>query len=59
VNPQLEKVALPALRWSVGLVVLLESCEFAFAGSAARAFAKTGLPLWLRPVLGGMEVVAA
>ena len=58
-NRQLEKAALPVLRWSVGLVVLLESCEFAFAGSAARAFAKTGLPPWIRPALGGMEIVAA
>lgn len=58
-NRQLELAAIPALRWTVGLVVLLESCRFAFSASAAHAFARTGLPLWIRPVLGGTEALAA
>jgi hypothetical protein len=56
---RLERPAIPALRWTVGLVVLLESCLFAFSASAAHAFAKTGLPLWVRPALGGTEALAA
>ena len=58
-NRQPEHAAIPALRWTVGLVVLLESCRFAFSGSAAHAFANTGLPLWIRPALGGTEALAA
>ncbi len=58
-NERLTKIALPALRWSVGLVVLWESWEFTFGQSALRAFAKTGLPLWIRPLLGGSEILAA
>jgi hypothetical protein len=58
-NEQLRKIALPGLRWSLGLVVAWESCEFAFGHSAAWAFAKTGLPPWIRPALGGTEIVAA
>lgn len=58
-NDRMKKLAVPALRWSVGLVVLLESCQFAFGTSAARAFAMTGLPQWIRPALGSTEMVAA
>ena len=58
-NDRMKKLAVPALRWSVGLVVLLESCQFAFGSSATRAFAKTGLPQWIRPALGSTEIVAA
>jgi hypothetical protein len=56
---QLEAAAIPALRWTVGVVVLLESCRFAFSTTAAHAFAKSDLPLWIRPVLGGTEALAA
>ncbi len=58
-NERLRKIALPGLRWSLGLVVVWESCEFAFGQSAVRVFAKTGLPPWIRPLLGGSEIVAA
>jgi DoxX-like protein len=58
-NERLRKIALPGLRWALGLVVLWESCQFAFGHAASRAFAKTGLPPWIRPVLGGSEIVAA
>jgi hypothetical protein len=43
----------------VGLVVLWESWRFAFGESATREFAHTGLPPWIRPALGGVEIVAA
>jgi hypothetical protein len=58
-NERLRKFAPPGLRWSLGLVVLWDSCQFAFGDSVSRAFAKTGLPLWIRPLLGGSEIVAA
>ena len=58
-NERLRKIALPGLRWSLALVVLWESWEFVFGHSALRAFAKTGLPLWIRPLLGGAEILAA
>ena len=58
-NDRMKKLAVPALRWSVGLVVLLESCQFAFGSSATRAFAMTVLPQWIRPALGSTEIVAA
>lgn len=55
----LKKIAIPLLRWTLGLVVLFESIHFTFARSAAQHFAKTGLPPWIRPALGGSEIVAA
>ena len=58
-HERLTKIAFPGLRWSLGLVVLWESWEFAFGQSVLRTFAKTGLPLWIRPLLGGTEILAA
>ena len=53
------KIAICILYWSVGLVVLIESCLFVFSASRAHAFAKSGMPSLIRPVLGGAEVIAA
>lgn len=58
-NQQLKKFAIPGLRWTLGIVVLLESVRFTLLSSAAQHFAKTGLPQWVRPALGGSEIVAA
>lgn len=58
-NAYLTRYSIPLLRWTLGLVVILESCRFIFSGSAAHFLAKAGLPWWIRPVLGGAEVVAA
>jgi DoxX-like family len=55
----LTRSTIPLLRWTLGLVVILESCQFVFSTSDAHFFAKTGLPSWLRPALGGAEIVAA
>jgi DoxX-like family len=55
----LRKVAVVALRWTVGLVVLMESIRLAFASSQIHAFARAGLPRWIRPLLAGSEIVAA
>jgi hypothetical protein len=58
-NARLTRFAIPLLRWTVGLVVTLESCQFILSTSAAHFIAKSGLPAWIRPVLGGAEIVAA
>jgi uncharacterized membrane protein YphA (DoxX/SURF4 family) len=58
-NGSAKRLAIAGLRWTVGLVVLWQSLEFVFSESSAKAFAHTGLPAWIRPVLGGVEMVAA
>jgi hypothetical protein len=58
-NARLMKFSTPLLRWTLGLMVILESGEFLFSASAAHFLAKTGWPAWLRPVLGGSEIIAA
>lgn len=58
-NTRLKDFSIPLLRWTLGLVVLLQACQFVFSSSAAHFLAKSGLPYWLRPVLGGAEIIAA
>jgi uncharacterized membrane protein YhdT len=58
-NSRRMKLAVSGLRLALGLVVLFESAYFVFSSGAAHQFGKTGLPLWLRPALGGSEVIAA
>jgi len=53
------KNALSILYWSTGLVVLVESCLFVFSASRGHAFANSGLPHLIRPILGGAEIIAA
>ena len=53
------KTAISILYWSVGLIVLLESCLFVFSASRGHDFAKSGMPQLVRPVLGGTEIIAA
>ena len=50
--------AISILHWSVGVVILIESCLFVFSASRAHAFAQSGMPHLIRPVLGGAEIVA-
>jgi hypothetical protein len=47
------------LQWIVALVLIIESLRFAFEPSAARHFAQTGMPLWMRPALAWSEIAAA
>jgi hypothetical protein len=58
-NANLTRVSIPLLRWTLGLVVVLQSFEFVFSSSAAHFLAKAGWPAWLQPVLGGSEIIAA
>jgi len=58
-NARLANFSIPLLRWILGLVVTLESCQFVLSTSAAHFLAKAGLPSWIRPILGGSEIIAA
>jgi uncharacterized membrane protein YphA (DoxX/SURF4 family) len=58
-NPQIRRRAVLGLQWIVGLVVMVESLRFALEPSAARHFAQTGMPSWMRPALAWSEIVAA
>lgn len=58
-NQQVKKFAISGLQWTLGVVVLLESVHFMLSPSAAREFAEIGLSQWIRPALGGSEVIAA
>lgn len=57
-NQRLKNLVI-GLRWSVGLVVLYESCLLAFEPGRIRAFEHSGLPQFIRPVLAGGEILAA
>jgi uncharacterized membrane protein YphA (DoxX/SURF4 family) len=58
-SPRLKQLSIPALRWVLGIVVMIQSLHFVFSHSTAHFFAKIGVPLWVRPVLGGIEILAA
>lgn len=53
-----QPIPIVTLRWVVGLVVLVEALHFALSPATAAHFARTGLPLWIRPVLGWVEAAA-
>jgi thiosulfate reductase cytochrome b subunit len=53
------RTALLVLQWVLGLVILVESAVFVFSPGAAHAFARTGLPNFVRHGVGGMEMAAA
>ncbi|MFZ0035896.1 MAG: DoxX family protein [Candidatus Acidiferrales bacterium] len=58
-NDRVKKAAIPIFRWTLGLVVLWQSLRFTFGPAAAHFFAKTGMPTWIRPAIGGAEILAA
>jgi hypothetical protein len=58
-NEQHVKCALAVLQWTLGLVVLVQSALFAFSPAATHFFAKPGLPGWVHPALGVVEMLAA
>ena len=51
--------AIRILHWTVGLVVLAESCLLAFEAKRIHGFARTGLPHWVRPALAWPEIAGA
>ncbi len=58
-NPQLKRLSIPILRWTLGLVVLWQSVHFVLSASSVRHLSENGMPQWIRPVLGGGEILAA
>lgn len=52
-------LAIPLLRWTLGLVVLWQSYRFVASTEAAAHFARMDLPQWIRHAVGGTEIVAA
>jgi hypothetical protein len=53
------QIAIVGLRWTVGIVVALESLRFMFSPSTVHHLSRMGLPPWFRFALGGCEVLAA
>ena len=58
-NQRSAGISIVVLRWTLGLIVLWESLVFIFSPASIHHFAKTALPHWIRPALGGVEIVAA
>lgn len=58
-NPGLKKFSISLLRWTLGIVVLIQSLRFAFSSSSGQFLARAGLPAWIRPGLAGVELIAA
>lgn len=52
------KIALTALQWTLGLVILIEAVLFIMP-AARQGFAQTHLPNFVRLVLGWGEIVGA
>jgi hypothetical protein len=58
-NSLTKQRAVRGLQWTVGLVLIVESLRLAFEPSAARHFARAGIPVWMRPGLAWAEIAAA
>ena len=54
-----QSISILLLRWTLGLVVLWQSWQFAVSKGAAHQLGRMGLPHWIGPVLGGAEILAA
>ena len=57
-SQDVQRRAILALRWSVGLVAIVQSLRLYFDPAAARYFARAGLPFWVRPGLAWSEIAA-
>lgn len=53
------RIRLLVLQWVLGLVLLAQAAAFAFSPTSAQAFAKTGLPNFVRLALAWTEMAAA
>lgn len=53
------QIAIIGLRWTVGIVVAMESILFVFSSSTVHHLSRMGLPQWFRFALGGCEALAA
>ena len=53
------RVSLLTLQWVLGPVILVQAAVFAFSPGSAHAFAKTGMPNFIRLALAWAEMAAA
>jgi hypothetical protein len=58
-NTDRTRSAQHVLQWTLGLVILAEAAAFAFSSGAAHAFARTGMPNFIRLILAWGEIAAA
>lgn len=61
-NSSVQNQAIPALRWTLGIVLLIQSLRFALLDSSTpqiHAMPKGALPAQLPSLLGGSEALAA
>lgn len=54
----LTRLSIPLLRWTISIVVIIESVQFILSPAAAHLFLKLGVPAWVRPALGISEILA-
>ncbi|MGA2097856.1 MAG: hypothetical protein ABSH39_16275 [Candidatus Acidiferrum sp.] len=55
----LSQIAIALLRWTLGLVVIVESVRFIFSSGVAHFLAEARVPVWIQPALGATEILAA
>jgi len=58
-NNDRARYSLVVLRWILGLVIFIQAAMFAFSPASAHAFARTGLPDFIRLALAWAEMAAA
>jgi hypothetical protein len=58
-NIDRQRAAFLVLRWTVGLVVLWQSYRFMVSAASVGNMHQLGLPSWIVPLLGGIELFAA
>jgi hypothetical protein len=55
----LSQIAIALLRWTLGLVIIVESVRFIFSSGVAHFLAEARVPVWIQPALGATEILAA
>lgn len=58
-NPNAKHSAMVLLRWTVAVIVGIESGLFAFSATPARHLSHMGLPPWIGIAIGITELIAA
>jgi hypothetical protein len=58
-NRTFSRSSMVGLRWTLGVVVLLESLHLVLSNRVGTEAARHGLPLRVRVALGGIEILAA
>jgi DoxX-like family len=58
-NVSRQQLGVTTLRWTLALVVVWQSFQFAVSAAALRQVQHMGLPEWIAPSLGTFEALAA